>query len=239
MHDICKNDLELSEDYERLKKRIRELETSEARLRQAAEEALHQSEELYTRLVNAIPDLVIRTDLAGTILFANDYDFQKVAGYSKEDIQGQNMLSFMTPEDQLRAMENTVIMMEGRMGPQEYQMVKKNRDLIHFEVNGDVLRHDDGTPFGMVYVCRNIDDRKQAEKEREKHIAALQQALSEVKVLSGLLPICASCKKIRDDKGYWNQIESYIQNHSEAQFSHGLCPECASKIYPKFFQGKK
>jgi response regulator RpfG family c-di-GMP phosphodiesterase len=66
--------------------------------------------------------------------------------------------------------------------------------------------------------------RKKAEEEREKLICELRQALSEVKTLSGLLPICASCKKIRDDKGYWNQIEVYIRDHSQAEFSHGLCP---------------
>jgi transcriptional regulator with GAF, ATPase, and Fis domain len=60
----------------------------------------------------------------------------------------------------------------------------------------------------------------------------LQKALKQVKQLSGLLPICASCKKIRDDKGYWNQIESYIRDHSEAEFSHGICPECMKKLYP-------
>jgi len=59
----------------------------------------------------------------------------------------------------------------------------------------------------------------------------LQKALSEIKTLSGLLPICASCKKIRDDKGYWNQIEVYIRDHSEATFSHGICPPCAEKLY--------
>ena len=70
------------------------------------------------------------------------------------------------------------------------------------------------------------------ENKREIIIAQLQEALSEVKQLSGLLPICASCKKIRDDKGYWNQIESFIRDRSEAEFSHGICPDCAKKLYP-------
>ena len=61
----------------------------------------------------------------------------------------------------------------------------------------------------------------------------LEDALSQVKLLSGFLPICSSCKRIRDDKGYWNQIESYIRDHSEAEFSHGICPECAKKLYPE------
>ena len=70
------------------------------------------------------------------------------------------------------------------------------------------------------------------EKQRVKNIALIREAFDEVKVLSGLLPICASCKKIRDDKGYWNQIESYIKKHSEARFTHGICPECSKKLYP-------
>ena len=66
----------------------------------------------------------------------------------------------------------------------------------------------------------------------KKSIEDLRGALKHVKLLSGFLPICASCKKIRDDKGYWNQIESYIRDHSEAEFSHSICPECAKKLYP-------
>ena len=62
----------------------------------------------------------------------------------------------------------------------------------------------------------------------------LQKAHNEIKTLRGLFPICASCKKIRDDKGYWNTIEIYIQNHSEAKFSHGICPECMKKLYPEY-----
>ena len=65
-----------------------------------------------------------------------------------------------------------------------------------------------------------------------------EKVVSELKVLSGLLPICASCKKIRDDKGYWSQIESYIKANSEAEFSHGICPECAKELYPDFIVPK-
>ena len=76
-----------------------------------------------------------------------------------------------------------------------------------------------------------IEERRQAQIEKDKLIVELRQALASVKTLSGLLPICASCKNIRDDKGYWNQLESYIANHSEAEFSHSICPACASKLY--------
>ncbi len=79
-------------------------------------------------------------------------------------------------------------------------------------------------------------ERKIQEQAREKDelIARLQDALDNIKRLSGLLPICSSCKKIRDDKGYWNQIERYIAEHSEAEFSHGICPECVKKLYPQY-----
>jgi hypothetical protein len=78
-----------------------------------------------------------------------------------------------------------------------------------------------------------IEEREKAEAEKEKLIVELKKALNEVKTLGGLLPICASCKKIRDDQGYWNQLEDYIQKHSEAEFSHSVCPDCAKILYPE------
>ena len=82
---------------------------------------------------------------------------------------------------------------------------------------------------------RRAFEKQQAEEEREKLVRELQEALDKIKTLRGIIPICASCKKIRDDKGYWNQIEAYIRDHSDAEFSHSLCPECAKKIYPGYF----
>ena len=79
---------------------------------------------------------------------------------------------------------------------------------------------------------RNRDERIAAEQQREQVIEELRDALAEVKTLSGLLPICSHCQKIRDDKGYWSQIDSYIQKHSNVMFSHGICRECAEKYYP-------
>jgi len=77
----------------------------------------------------------------------------------------------------------------------------------------------------------DLTKRKAVEREREKLISELKQLLDEVRTLKGIIPICSSCKKIRDDKGYWNQIESYIQNNSEAKFSHSMCPECSDNFY--------
>ncbi|MBU0682477.1 MAG: HAMP domain-containing protein [Proteobacteria bacterium] len=83
-------------------------------------------------------------------------------------------------------------------------------------------------------IATDITNRKKTEEEREQLIAQLEEAAGKIKTLSGFLPICASCKRIRDDQGYWNQIESYIRDHSEAEFSHSICPGCAKKLYPEF-----
>ncbi len=82
---------------------------------------------------------------------------------------------------------------------------------------------------------REMDRRKARERELQERNEELRRALSEVKVLRGLIPICAGCKKIRNDHGYWEQIEEYIQDHSEAAFSHGLCLPCAKKLYPGLY----
>ena len=88
-----------------------------------------------------------------------------------------------------------------------------------------------------------IIERMKVEEKRLELIDELREALDQVKVLSGFLPICSSCKKIRDDKGYWNQIEEYIREHSEAEFTHGICPDCKEKLYGHMFNkvggGKK
>jgi DNA-binding response OmpR family regulator len=72
--------------------------------------------------------------------------------------------------------------------------------------------------------------------ERKKLLAQVENSLKEIKVLQGLLPICMNCKKIRDDQGVWTQMEAYISTHSNAEFSHGLCSECAAKLYPRYMK---
>ena len=82
----------------------------------------------------------------------------------------------------------------------------------------------------------NLSLEKKTE-ERQKLIVDLQQALAEVKTLQGFLPICANCKKIRDDQGYWNQIELYIHKHLDTEFTHSICPDCIKKLYPELKSG--
>ena len=96
----------------------------------------------------------------------------------------------------------------------------------------DFSEHEVNFILSIANVLATAIERNKIETDREKLIQELRITLDEVKTLRGLIPICSNCKKIRDDEGYWNQIETYILDHSEAEFSHGICPECAKKLYP-------
>jgi len=85
---------------------------------------------------------------------------------------------------------------------------------------------------GVVGVALDLTERSRAESDRERLITDLQQALDRVKVLSGLIPICSHCKAVRDDKGYWQQVDAFMREHSDAKLSHAICPDCAQKLMP-------
>ena len=113
----------------------------------------------------------------------------------------------------------------------DWGIIRKDGSKIIHESSVSLMRNAQGERIGFRGVTRDVTEKKRAEEEREKLVHDLQKALSEVKTLKGIFPICASCKKIRDDKGYWNQVEVYIRDRSEAEFSHGICPDCMKKLY--------
>ncbi len=127
---------------------------------------------------------------------------------------------------------------------------RNTEDPLHLEF---MIRNKSGELRWIEHVCQpvfspsgefmgrrgsntDITQRKQAEQTREDLITELEDALEKVKTLKGMLPICCSCKKIRDDEGYWNQIETYMSQHSEVEFSHSICPDCAKKLYPQYYK---
>jgi len=87
-----------------------------------------------------------------------------------------------------------------------------------------------------IFSVRRWKETRNANNLLLRRNKSLQEALSEIKQLRGIIPICAACKKIRDDKGFWHQFELYVRDHSEAEFSHGICPECMKKVYPEFVE---
>ncbi|PKN76727.1 MAG: hypothetical protein CVU52_03540, partial [Deltaproteobacteria bacterium HGW-Deltaproteobacteria-10] len=131
--------------------------------RKHVEEALRESEEMHTKLVATMPDIVVRTNLQGEIRFVNDVGLH-LSNYQLDELIGQNMLSFIAPEDKERIIQNTFLMFERNLGPQEYHLIMKDGRKLLFEVNGDVLRNEDGSPYGMVQICRDITERKRTEE---------------------------------------------------------------------------
>jgi PAS domain S-box-containing protein len=118
----------------------------------------------------------------------------------------------------------------------------KDGSTVWVRCRGIAIRDNTGKPIRMLGAHTDLTQLKHTEEQLKQKTIELEEtnknlrdALNQIKTLGGLLPICASCKKIRDDKGYWTQIESYIREHSEADFSHSICPVCAKKLYPELF----
>lgn len=146
----------------------------------------------------------------------------------------EKFLQIVHPDDRVNIVEQTEMAIKSDSYPYnvEYRVLltDKSERILHEEAL--IERDKTGKPIKITGIIQDITERKRAEIEREELIIQLKTALDKVKTLRGLLPICSYCKKIRDDKGYWTQIESYIHERSEAEFSHSICNECADKYYP-------
>ena len=104
---------------------------------------------------------------------------------------------------------------------------------IHFHLERKITERTRELLASNQQLLAEMEERKKAETDREKLLIELQQAMEKVKVLSGFLPICSSCKKVRDEQGQWRQVEEFISSYSDTKFSHGMCPVCTEKIYPE------
>lgn len=205
---------------------ISELREAEAQIR------------LLAQTITSAQDFISITALDNTILFVNDA-FTRGHGYSDDELIGKNISvirSPITPKEILEQLNSTESK-ENWNG----EVFHRRKDGTDFPVElwSALVQDEENQPVAIVNVSRDITDRKKYESERENLILELQNALTEVKTLSGLLPICSSCKKIRDDKGYWIQVETYISKHSDATFTHGLCPECLKQYYPEVYERLK
>jgi PAS domain S-box-containing protein len=209
--------------------------------RMQALEKIRSSEEHLRSVMTAVPDPVVVYDIQGRVTYLN-LAFTRVFGWSLSEVEGRR-IDFV-PEahasETLARVEETI--KKGYCTGFETQRYTKEGLLIDVSISSARYRDETGEPLGIIINLHDVSEFKRTRKELEKHQAhleemvavrtsALEKSLSEIKTLSGLLPICAACKKIRDDKGYWNQLEKYIHEHSEAQFSHSICPECAKQLY--------
>jgi PAS domain S-box-containing protein len=200
--------------------------------RKQAEEALRDSEAIYQSLVTHLTQCISRRDLEGRFTFVNEH-FCRLLGKTPAEILGRTGFDLFLPaqaekhrRDDLRVLQERLVLDQ----VEEHSLPDGRRIVI--QVVKSPLTNAACDVVGVQGNFWDITERKQVETERERLIGELQDALAKVKTLSGLIPICASCKKIRDDKGYWSQVETYVAKHSAAKFSHGICPDCAKELYP-------
>ena len=203
---------------------------------------IQKQEEKFSKAFHSAPYAITLTRLSDGKVFEVNDGFTKITGYTISEILGKTTfdIHFWVYEED-RAAIVLELSQHGMVQGTELQLKKKSKEIFTGLYSAEII-----TINNEKCILASINDitrRKLAEEERENLITELQQALSEVKTLSGMLPICASCKKIRDDGGYWQKIESYISAHSEAKFSHSICPECTKKLYPdiheKIYENKK
>ena len=218
--------------YGELEQKITELE-KEAAERRRAEELLRESEVRLKTVLDTIQAGIVVIDPETHIIVGVNAAAGKMVGAPREQILGSVCYKYICPAEEgrcpvtdpgqnLDTAEGVLLTASGKRVP-----VLKTVGSVILAGREHLLES-----------FLDIAERKKAEEERERLIGELQEALARVKTLSGLLPICASCKKIRNDQGYWQQIEAYIRDHSEAEFSHSVCPECAKRLYPEVFDKK-
>ena len=190
-------------------------------------------EEKFAKAFHSAPYAITLTRPSDGMIVDVNETFASITGYDRAEVLGKNTTDLhLWENDEDRSAIVDILSKTGRVHGKELRFRRKNGEVVTGLFSADII-----TIEGEKSILSSIEDiteRKRAEEDRDKLIADLQKALLEVKTLKGIIPICASCKKIRDDKGYWNQVESYIHDHSEAEFSHGICPECMKKLYPEF-----
>ena len=197
--------------------------------RKATEEALRASEEKYRLHFEQSRDAIAIAASDGQFIEVNPA-YENLLGYRRDELMNMKASDLWCGREE-RHRWKKIMEVEGFVTQYECCQRRKDGDEITVQLTPTQRQDADGQ---VIYqsICRDITQRKEAEAEQERLIGDLQKALSAVKVLSGMLPICASCKRIRNDEGYWQQIESFISAHSETVFSHGVCPECAGILYP-------
>lgn len=201
---------------------------SEIDVRSRTEVRLKESEQRYRQIYSSISDCLFIADVKGFISDANPAACNTY-GYSQEDLIGKHVTELIHKDYQSNFEQFVADLSSKGCYYGETIDIRKDGSFLNAEVKGTlfILKGEQH----LLAIIRDVTERKQSELQREKLISELQKALDEIKTLKGIVPICSTCKKIRDDKGFWNSLESYIQQHSDASFSHGICPECSDKLY--------
>jgi PAS domain S-box-containing protein len=215
--------------YQELEEKVKELE-KEAAERTKAEEALRENEVRLKVVLDTIQAGIVVIDPENHTIVGVNAAAGNMFGAPREQILGSQCHEFICTAEEGQC---PITDLGQNLDNSEHELLTadgKKVPILKTVVSVTLAGREH-----LLESFLDITERKRAEEERERLIGQLQEALAEVKTLSGLLPLCSSCKRIRDDQGYWQQIEAYIRDHSEAEFSHSVCPECAKKLYPEVF----
>lgn len=218
------NDYLMKGDLSRLGPALeRELEAAEVRrLNRRAQGAM----QYLAAIVESSDDAIYGKNLDGIIVSWNPAA-ERIYGYSAEEIIGKSITGLFPLR---RGEELLEIMAAVRRGEivslQDTERLHQSGRIIPVSVTISPIKDNHGNIIGASAIARDITRQKKLERERQELINTLIARAKEVHMLAGMLPICAACKRIRDDKGYWQKVEVYISEHSDVVFSHGLCPEC-------------
>jgi PAS domain S-box-containing protein len=178
------------------------------------------------------PEAVTRCARLSKVIDVNQATLNMYGAETKEDLREPARMIY-TPESWVAFVRTLIAGSQGEEGLEIATVTRtlagERRDVI---LGCSALHEDEGLPERLLVSNTDITALRTAEEERERLINELQEALANIKTLRGLIPICSNCKKIRDDKGYWQQVEVYFKDRSEAEFTHGICPDCMKKLYP-------
>jgi PAS domain S-box-containing protein len=230
---LKQNEGKLAENVKNLNDANAELQ-QEIVERKRVEKALRESESRYRHSIALTGQIGWATRADG--LIEDVTAWRKYTGQSVEEVKGWGWVNALHPDDKKHAAQVWKEAVDSKSNYEtEYRVRRHDGVYRHFIARGIPILNDEGIIQQWVGTCIDITERKNIEEALEEERRRLQQALDEVRTLRGIVPICANCKKIRDDKGYWNQVEQYISRHTDAQFSHGICPDCAQQLYPEFY----
>ena len=223
----------LESHRDQLEQEVKE-RTAELRAATAAE---HKSRIMLARILDSVPQAVFWKDRNSVYLGCNKVFARTVGLAEPAEIIGKTDFDLPWPrQDAEGYVSDDREVMENNRSKVNYLEQEQLPDGTRRWVSTTKvpLADETGRSFGVLGVYDDVTERIQAELNQQRIIQELQTALAQVKTLSGLLPICSGCKQIRDDRGYWSQLEAYISQHTDAQFSHGLCPACANQFYPEY-----
>jgi PAS domain S-box-containing protein len=213
-----------------------------------AEQALNESRRQLEEIIDFLPDATLVLDESGKIIAWNRA-IEEMTGFKAEEMLGKVNFEHSIPfYGERRPILVDLVTLPSEVIEEKYYFLRREKGILMGDADCPMVRRErrflsgwatpiynlKGDIIGAIESIRDVTEKKLAEEEREKLIGELREAFMKIKMLKGLIPICSSCKKIRDDKGYWNQIEVYIREHSDAEFSHSICPECTKKLYPNF-----